>query len=221
MNSKIVRIVVWGLVAVAVVVVLYIRVSRVQVPRLLGEAQKQVDEGEANEMKLKTEDHQLLNGGGIPKAYLVAPAKNKAPTEDEFAKGTKEGPDVNWAKLEEAVAATDAKLAEIVKNYRAAAAKFEEGKTAVKSELVAEYFDLRSQAYQKRADAEEARRKLLAVKLDKSIQSDVERNRKFSELSIQIGKSNGEFDALEEKVQKLREDNLDEFKRAGFGPSKD
>ena len=45
------------------------------------------------------------------------------------------------------------------KTIRAAAAKFDEGRQVGKSEVVSKYLELMSQAYQKRADAEEARRK--------------------------------------------------------------
>ena len=52
MSTKIVRIVVWGSVAVAVVVVLYIRYTPTQVNRLIDEANDMIDEGDAKQKEL-------------------------------------------------------------------------------------------------------------------------------------------------------------------------
>ena len=69
-------------------------------------------------------------------------------------------------------------LAKVVENYRAAAAKFDEARKVGKSEVVSKYLDLMSQAYQKRADSEDARRKAVALVVDKSIQSEDELHKK-------------------------------------------
>ena len=115
------------------------------------------------------------------------------------------------AKLEESVARIDGLLAKIVADYRTAAAKFDEGKKASKGEVVAEYMDLMSQAYQNRSSAAESRRKIAALLLDKSIPSNDERRRKADALNSDVFKAEREFEVLDEKAGQLREENKNSF----------
>ena len=82
MRSKIIRIVVWGAVAIAVVVVVYLRYTRMRVDRLIGEANDMIDEGEAKQKELGLEGNQLLSGS-LTKDFLVASAAKTDPKETD------------------------------------------------------------------------------------------------------------------------------------------
>jgi hypothetical protein len=195
MNPKIVRSVVWGAVAVAVVVALYLRFAtnfRLQlgtnsrVNRLIEEADARVAEADAKEKTLGLEAD-LLYTGLVP---------------NELA--------ADQAKLEEAVAKTNDILVKIVEDYRAAAAKYEEAKKAG-SGVVSQYLDLESQVYQCRADAQETRRKTIALMVDTSYQSKGERAKKHGELVDEKSTLEQKFDTLVEAAAKIRENNKDKF----------
>ncbi len=211
MRSKIIRIVVWGAVAIAVVVVVYLRYTRMRVDRLIGEANDMIDEGEAKQKELGLEGNQLLSGS-LTKDFLVASAAKTDPKETDVFTDTASGPVIDQEKLAKAVARTDAILAQIVEIYRGVAAKFDEGRKANKSEVVSNYLQLMSDGYQKRAEAEETRRKALAVLVDKTIKSEKDRRKKFGDLINEARTSDGNFEILEEQASKLRDDNKSQFK---------
>jgi len=192
MSAKIVRIVVWGAVAIAVVVVLYIRYTTSKVNRIISEANALIDEGNAKEKELGPEANQFFMGV-VPKAFFV---NGTAPKDSVLDR----------AKLEKSVAKTNEILTQVEESFRAAAAKFDEGTRGGKSGAVSKYLELMSQAYQKRADAEEAHLKAVALLLDKSIPQ-VELRKKCGELFIEARKLEGDFDRLEAEAAKLHGDN--------------
>lgn len=213
MGSKIVRIVVWGAVAVAVVVVFYVRTSRMRVDRLIGEANALIEEGDNNEKQLGA-DGNLLLGGGMPKEIFVERASSPVASEDEFAGGTvpKKEVTVDRAKLEKVVAKTDEMLTKVVANFRAASAKFDEGRQSARNGVIAKYLELMSQAYQLRADCEEAHRKAAVILIDKSVPSLDEIRKKRGDLLIEAGKAESEFERLAAEAEKLHDANLGQFK---------
>ena len=188
MTKQIVRIVIWGLVAVAVVVVAYINYAAGKVSGKIDEANAQIDEGRATSKELGSEADQFLSGA-LPKAL----------TSDR-------------AKLEAWVAKTNGLLAKVVEDYRAAAAKFEEGRKFALGGVVSKYVELKSHAYQKLADAEEARRKAVVLFIDKSIDSKDELRKKQTVLISEFFKLNSEFDRLDEEAEQLHEENKRKFK---------
>ncbi len=183
MSSKIVRIVIWGSVAIAVLVVLYIRNSRQQMDRAVTEANSLVDQCEVNRKKLESEAGELFRGS-VPK---------------ELA-GDRE-------KLEKTVANFNERYMKNVADYRAAAAKFDEAEKAAKKESDSKYLELMSQAYQNFADGEEARRKALLLLVDKSIPSADELQQKHGALMDEARKLNGEFERLYDDAQKFHDEN--------------
>jgi hypothetical protein len=187
-NSKIVRIVIWGAVAIAVLAVVYVRNSRLQASRCADEANALVDEGETKRKELESESGQLLRGT-VPKEL----------TSDR-------------AKLEESVAKFNERYTTLVGIYRAAAAKFEEGGKAAKNESLSQYWELMSQAYRNFADGEEAHRKAILLLVDKSIPSEDELRQKRETLLEEARKANSEFERLDFEAQKLRNENKSQFK---------
>jgi hypothetical protein len=179
--------VIWSLVAVAVLVVAYIRYTNNRRDRLIDEANGLIADGDNTTQKLGFEVTRFYIGE-IPKE-LVA----------------------DRAKLEATAAKLNDSLAKIVADYRAAAAKFGEAKKASWGGVVGQYFDLMSQAYQNRADAEEAHRKTVALVVDKSIESKDELDKKRHALSDENIRFEGEFDRLEDEAARLRESNKGKF----------
>ncbi len=196
----------------AVVVVLYIRNSRLQVDRLIDEANALVDEGDKQERELGPEANQLLVGA-VPREFFVKRAEHETAAEDDVLDRTvPKGLVLDRARLEKSVAKTNELLTTIAKDFRAAAAKFDEGRQAGKSEVVSKYLELMSRAYQKRADAGEVRCKAVALLVDKSIKSEDELRKKFGALLSESRASEGEFERLDAEAQKLHEDNKKLFK---------
>ena len=134
MSTKLVRIVVWGSLAVAVVVVSYIRYTTTKRNQLIDEANALIDEGDAKHKELGPEGDQLIYGF-IPKDFFVASPDNKTPPEDEVILGAipRKGFAVDRAKLAKSVAKADDVLAKVVEDFRAAAAKFDAGRKIGKS----------------------------------------------------------------------------------------
>jgi hypothetical protein len=214
-KKAIVRIGIWGAVGLAVVIVLCLRNSQSQVPRLIGEAQALVDEGDKLEKDAETKSMQLLTGY-LPESYYVATSKAKPAASNENAEDATKSATIDWDKLNKAVAGADAVLAPMAEKYHAAAGKFDEAKRASKGEIVAKYFDLRSRAYQARADCQEAKRKALAILKDKSISSEEKRRSAMNKLSIEAYGRDHEFGKLEEEAHDLHQKNDAEFRSAGL-----
>jgi len=212
-NGKIVRIVVWGSVAIAAIVVLYIRYPTWKVNGAIKEANALIDDADAKRKELGSESEQLLLTGRLAKTYFVKRDEHAAGHEDEFvnADGSKDLV-LDRAKLKGPVEKASGILAQLAEDYHAAAAKFDEGKRASKSEAITKYLDLMSQACEKRAEAEDDRVKAVALLLDKSIRSEDELYKKRNELVQKARKSEGEFDRLEFEAQKFHDENKGKFK---------
>ena len=138
MTAKIVRIVVWGSVAVAVAVVGYVCYASSRRDALMDDAEARIAEGDKQLQNLVRATNRLSMD--VPKGLAGDPAK-----------------------LEEAVAKNQDVLARVAEDYRAAAANFDAAKKVTWNGVVLKYLDLMSQAYKDRADAEEARRKAIAL----------------------------------------------------------
>ena len=178
----IVRIVVWGSLAIAAVVVGYIRYTTSKVNGLINEANARIVEGDTKRKELGPEADQFFMGV-VPKSFFIKRDEHATAGEDEFlnSAGSKDMV-LDRAKLEESVTTVNEVLTQVAKSFRAAAAKFDEGRRVRKSEVVSKYLDLMSQAYQKRAEAEEIRGKAVTLLLDKSIKSQDELRKKCGAL---------------------------------------
>jgi hypothetical protein len=182
---------------------------------LIGEAQALADEGDKLEKEAETKSMQLLTGF-LPESFYVATPKAKAASSHENAEDATKAAAIDWDKLNKAVAGADAVLAQMAEKYHAAAIKFDEAKQASKSENVAKYFDLRSRAYQARADCQESKRKALAILKDKSISSEEKRRSAMNKLSVEAYRQDNEFGKLEEEAHELHQKNDAEFRSAGL-----
>ena len=116
------------------------------------------------------------------------------------------------AKLAKSVAKADDVLAKVVEDFRAAAAKFDAGRKIGKNAVVSKYLELKSEAYENRADAEETRRKAIALLLDKSIHTKEELHQKREAADNEAAMSEGEFERLDNEAQNLHDDNSGKFK---------
>ena len=210
-KSNIVRIVIWGAVAIAAVVVLYYRFARTHASQAIADANALSDEGDDAEKKLGMNEQQLLRGY-IPKAFYVEQAASKAPKTTAAADSAKKASPLDRAKLKTAIDGMDGALTEAAEKYRAAADKFESGKRSGQGEMVAKYLDIFSQAYKTRADAEEAKRKALAALVDTSLPSDEERQKEYKKLIEDVRKSEQEFERLVSQGEKLQKENKSSFK---------
>jgi len=200
-------------VAVAVAVVSYINYAAHKVSQRINEANVLVDEGEAKMKELGSEDYQFFSGI-VPQSFFVEGAKHKTTQEDAFVNKTasKKEAVLDRAKLEKSIAKTDEILNKVVESYRAAAVKFDEGRKVALGSVVPKYLELKSQAYQKRADAEEAHRKAAVLLLDKSIPSESERRKKVNVLFLEACNSHSEFIRLDDEAERLHDDNKSKFK---------
>ncbi len=194
MSSKTVRIVIWGSVAVAVVVVSYLRFGtnfRLQIGNqqneLINDANALIDEGDATKRKLGS-NVELLIGGAVPQ---------------ELAS--------DRAKLEETVDKANVLLTKVVESYRAAAAKFDAGSKLGLSSVVSKYLELKSTAYTNLADAEEANRKILLLLVDKPVPTGDELKKKQDALAKQFFTCNSEFERLDMEAEKLHDENKSKF----------
>ena len=186
-RSKIVRIVIWGLVGAAVVVVACIRYAGSRRNGLIGEAEARIADGDSQLQKLEM-DANRLSLGDVPKALAGDPTK-----------------------LAEAVAKTNEGRTRVVEDYRAAVANFDAARKVAWNGVVLKYLDLIAQAYKDRADAEEARRKAIALKFDKSNQSKDELDKKLDALIQENVRLQEEFLRLSTEAEQLRDDNPDKF----------
>jgi hypothetical protein len=200
-SSKIVRIVVWGAVLIAVVVVLYIRLSKNRLNQAISDGNASVDAGDA-ELKKITQDEESMLGGNIPQAYLLKPASGAEGSEQAF---------VDREKIKKPVTEADEIITKVVASFREAATKYEEGKKSSNDEVITHYFDLMSQAYQLRADAEDERRKAALLVLDKSIATRAELVKQQKVFLTKYRKAEGEFEKLDEQAAKLKEANKSKF----------
>lgn len=211
MSSNIVRVVIWGSVAVAVAAVFYFRTANGKVNGLINEANALVDEGDAKRKEYGSETEQLL-GGAIPRECFTQRTAKKTTAEDEFLNGpAPKELALDRAKLEKSVAKTDDLLAEVATNYRTAAAKFDEARKIGNSGVVSKYLELMSQACAKLADAEETRRKAVALVLDKSIASASDLHKQQNALFKGAAESENEFERLQADAEKLHDDNKSKF----------
>jgi len=210
-RAMIVRIVVWGSLAIAVVVVGYIRYTTSKVSGLINEANARIDEGDAKRRELGLDADQFFMGV-VPKSFFIKRDEHATAGEDEFlsSAGSKDLV-LDRAKLEKSVAKVNEVLTQVAESFRAAAAKFDQGRRVGKSEVVSKYLDLMSQAYQKRAEADEIRGKAVSLLLDKSIKSQDELRKRCAALINDARNSEGEFELLEAEAGKIRSKNPSKF----------
>ena len=212
MTKQIVRIVIWGSVAIAVAIVSYRYYSTRKVNGLIHEANALIDEGIAKDEELGPEAKQFLSGAAS--RAFVGGAERKTTGKTSSVKGAvpKTELALDRAKSEPWIAKSDGVLAKEVESYRAAAAKFEEARNVRQSELVSRYLDLMSQAYQNRADSAETCRKAIALLADKSIQSADELRKRREALIEDANRSERKFRRFEEEAVALHKDNESKFK---------
>jgi hypothetical protein len=182
-KSTKVRIVVWGSLAIASVAVLYRYYATSKVNRLINESDALVEEGDAKGREIGPDFSQYLHG----------------PISKE-----------DRAKLEVSAPKATSQLAEVIVAYRGVATKFDEAKSVAKTALIStEYLDLMSQAYQSRADSEEAHRKAVALLVDKTIKSEEELQKQRDVLVNEARKLESDFERLQMQATKVKNAKLE------------
>jgi hypothetical protein len=209
-SGTIIRIVVWGSVAIAAAIVLYVYFSRQRVNQCIQEANHLIDEGDDARKAITGDEYRIIDGTGLEK-YQVKHAPAGPMTAAGKGRGGSRAFDLDQAKLAQPVAAVDEKIKKVIECYRNAAAKFEEGRKYTSNKVVDKYLDLMSQAYQKRAEDDDCRRQAMLLLVDKSL-SEAERASKHKSLSSDAQKAGSQFDQLDEGAKKLRKENKSLFK---------
>jgi hypothetical protein len=211
MGGKIVRIVVWGAVLIAVAVVGYIRFSRGRVNQAIDDANASIDAGDAELAKIKPSDLELADAN-IPSEFKVKRPAAPAGSEQEFAGGAASDELVlDRDKIGKRAAPLAEAIASVTGRYRDAAAKFEEAKKSARDEVVVNYFELMARAYDKRAESQESLRKSVLLLTDKSVPSLAELTRQQQALVKASKKAETEFESLQEQAKKLHDENKNKF----------
>ena len=210
-KGNIVRIVIWGAVAIAAAVVFYIHNTTATANKLVAEADALIAEGDAKQNELGMEGEQLLNGD-VPAEFFVEAAERKTAGKNKSAAGPAKPERVlDRAKLEKAVERAAEILGTVAEKYRAAAGKFDAAAKAGKGEVVSKHFQLMAQAYISRVSAETLRREAVSLLTDKSIASE-QRQKKQSSLRDKASAAENEFERLQTEAQKVKDENKGKFK---------
>jgi hypothetical protein len=177
-RDNIVRVVVYGILGIAAVFVLYRYFATGKANRLIDEV----------DMLVKAADDGEKAVGGDINSYLT---------------GIEPAPD--RAKLDAAAANASENLTKSVENFRQAAEKMSQAGSIAKSTLQSpKYYELMSELYQKRADAEEARRKAVALLMDKSIKSQEELRKQRDALIKEANNFERESESFEIEARKAK-----------------
>jgi hypothetical protein len=147
----------------------------------------------------------LLVNLSIPQKYKVKRLEGAIGANQDFL-GKNATEVLDRDALAKEVARVDEVLTKVVADYRAAAASFAAGKSSASGE-VAKYLDLKSQAYECRANSEDALRKLVLLYVDKSFNLLSEVNKKQRSLSKESASQEWNFDKLETEAKKIHDDN--------------
>jgi chromosome segregation ATPase len=99
-----------------------------------------------------------------------------------------------------------------IAKLREAASKYDEGSKLNLEATLKEYLSLRSQAYSKGAERQEAMKAFPKAVMDTSIEDADALKEKLAQITEQVNKADKEAKDLEARAQKIEQENKDKFK---------